>query len=124
LNAEEIGNYLKTQNGHQQIYGSHELAPILALFSGKKVFGNYIDTNTQVFAAHTLDLNHISEQAANAGVYLVARITDLPDYGIKDQGFEGYFSKDIFAKSCSRLKFFPSSSQESDNYIGIYDCHN
>lgn len=124
LNAPEIGSFLRTQTAHSEIYGSHEVAPLLALFSDKKLFGNYIDTNSQVFAAGSLDLTKISQAAVDKGIYLVARITDLPDYKILDLGYEGFFSKEIFTKSCSRLKFFPSTSQEQDNYIGIYDCHN
>ena len=124
LNVIEIAEYLKTLNAHQQIYGSHELAPILALYSVKSIYGNFIDTNPQAFAAHTFNLEQVSQQAAAAGVYLLARITDLPDYGIKDQGFEGYFSRSVFDQHCQRLKFFDSTSQESDNYIGVYDCHN
>jgi hypothetical protein len=123
LNVQEIADFLKTQSEHQEIYGSHEVAPILSLYSGKKLFGNYIDTNSQVFAAGTLDKQRVSEEVVKSGVYLVARITDLPEYEIKDEGFEGYFSKEVFDKYCHRLKFFSSTSQEADNYIGIYDCH-
>ncbi len=121
-NAPEIAEYLKTQTDHEFIYGSHEVAPLLALMSGKQLFGNYIDTNTQVFAAGTLDKNQISERAAEAGVYLVARITDLPEQGIKDMGYDGFFSPEVFAASCRRLQFFPSTSREIDTHIGIYDC--
>lgn len=121
-NAAEIGEFLRTQNVHTQIYGSHEVAPLLALISGKKIFGNFIDTNTQVFAARTLDVEKVSLDAARSGVYLAARITDLPEQGIRETGFEGYFSREVFDKYCSKLKFFPSTGNEADNYIGIYDC--
>ncbi len=122
LNSQEIADYLKTQTDHSQIYGSHEVAPLLALQSGKTLFGNYIDTNAQVFAAGTEDKEQVSRDAVRQGVYLVARITDLPEYQITDQGYEGYFSPEVFAKNCRRLELFASTSRESDNYIGIYDC--
>ena len=123
LNVMEISEYLKTQNFHQAIYGSHEVAPLLALLSDKKLFNNIVDTNSQVFAAHTLDLEQTSKAAVAEGVYLIARITDLPEYNIRDVGYEGYFSPEVFAQNCHKLKFFASSSNEQDNYIGVYDCH-
>ncbi|OGE88035.1 MAG: hypothetical protein A2760_01195 [Candidatus Doudnabacteria bacterium RIFCSPHIGHO2_01_FULL_50_67] len=122
LNVQEIGSFLQAQTAHSQIYGSHELAPAVALLSGKKLFGNYIDTNAQVFSAGTLDLETVSRQAATEGIYLLARISDYPEYGINQTGFEGYFSRAVFVEFCQPLKLFPSTSNETDNYIGIYDC--
>ncbi len=123
LNASEIAEYLKTQTAHDQVYGSHEVAPLLTLMSGKEIFDNNIDTNGQVFAAGTEDREAVSKAAATQGIYLIARITDLPEYGIHDVGYESYFSAEIFKQACTRLKFFPSTSNETDNFIGIYDCH-
>ncbi len=122
LNAPEIAEYLKTQTAHDVVYGSHEVAPLLALLSGKEIFDNHIDTNGQVFAAGTEDREAVSHAAAEHGVYLVARITDLPEYNLRDVGYESYFSPDVFKQACKRLKFFPSTSNESDNFIAIYDC--
>ncbi len=121
-NAEAISEYIKIQTTRSEIYGSHELVPLIGLLSGRKLFGNYIDTNTQVFSAGTLDLTTVSRSAVGAGVYLIARISDYPELGIKPTGFEGYFSRTEFDQFCQPLKMFTSTSNENDNYIGIYDC--
>lgn len=121
-NAPEIAEYVKTLPPGD-LYGAHDKAPLIALLADRKIFGNHIDTNTQVFAARTTDLNSISESAAEQGVYLIAGIVDLPQYGIKEQGFEGYFSREVFDRHCSPLKKFEYSASESvDNFIGVYFC--
>lgn len=121
-NAPEIAEYVKTLPPGD-LYGAHDKAPLIALLADRKIFKNHIDTNTQVFAARTADLNSISQTAAEQGVYLIAGIVDLPQYGIKEQGFEGYFSREVFDRYCSPLKKFEHSASESvDNFIGVYFC--
>jgi hypothetical protein len=121
-NAQEVGEFMRGQTDHDEIYGSHEVAPLIALLSDKKLFDNHIDTNGQVFAAGTLNIEKVSTAAANRGVYLLARISDYPELGIEETGFEAYFSRTIFDKFCTRVKLFPSTSNETDNYIGVYNC--
>lgn len=121
-NAPEIGDYVATLPKGATLYGSHELVPLLALASGKRIFDNHIDTNTQVFAAQSEDLEAISNAAAEHGVYLIARIADYPQYGITDQGYEGYFSETVFKESCESIKKFNSASIGVNNMIGVYWC--
>ncbi|MBI4359262.1 MAG: hypothetical protein HY577_01640 [Candidatus Nealsonbacteria bacterium] len=122
LNATEIAAYLKTRPEPFPLYGSHEVAPLVALLSQKKLLNGYIDTNAQVFASGALDLEAVSRAAVQNGVFLLARITDRPEEGITDFGYEGFFSPRAFRESCQRLKEFPSTAQELDNHLVIYRC--
>jgi hypothetical protein len=122
LNAPQVAAAVKALPKNYPLYGSHEVAPLVALMSGKPIFANIIDTNTQAFASGGQNLAEISRQAVATGVYLLAKITDLPQYGIKDFGFEGYFEKSVFEKSCGRVLQFPSTSGEQDNVIAVYEC--
>lgn len=121
-NANEISDYVKTLPEKYDIYGSYEVAPEIALLSQRKLFNNYIDTNAQVFAIGALNLEKVSEEAAKSGVILIAKITDLQEYNIKDFGYQQYFSKSVFQKDCQRIKDFPSTSNEWDNHIVLYKC--
>ncbi len=122
LNLTEIAVYIKTLPPDTPLYGSHEFVPLVALESDRKIFNNYIDTNTQVFSTGTIDLEAVSHGAVSKGVFMLAKITDLPQLGIKDQGFQGYFSNTVFKKFCRREKTFVSTSGETDNLIAIYYC--
>lgn len=126
-NAKEISEYAKTLPEGAELYGSHEIAPTIALLSGRKIFENIIDTNTQIFSAKTIDIKDVSERAADKGMYLIAKTDDYPEYGISDFGFEGYFDGEIFKNNCSETKRFPvfynmNSSETSKSKIGIYLC--
>lgn len=123
LNLAEIASYIKTLPANTELYGSYEFIPLVALESNRKIFNNYIDTNTQVFSTGTIDLEAVSNEAATKGVFMLAKIADWPELGIKDQGFQGYFSDTVFKKFCQREKTFVSTSGETDNLIAIYYCH-
>lgn len=122
LNYIEIANFLKQEPNKLELYGSYEVVPLVALLSERKLFNNLIDTNGQVFASGALDKKKISEEAVNKGVFLIARITDLPEHKILDFGYQSYFDEEIFRKYCSRVKEFSSTSKEDDNKIIIYRC--
>jgi hypothetical protein len=123
LNASEIADFIAAQPEPFLLYGSHEVAPLVALFSERDLFGPHIDTNPQVFASGAANLEKVSREASRAGVFLLARITDLPEYGVTNQGFQGFFSQPVFDDSCQEVKAFPSTAQESDNYIKVFKCH-
>lgn len=122
LNAPQVAAAVKALPKNYPLYGSHEVAPLVALMADKPIFANIIDTNTQAFASGGQNLAEISGQAVATGVYLLAKITDLPQYGIKDFGLEGYFEKSVFEQSCGRVLQFPSTSGEQDNVIAVYEC--
>lgn len=126
-NVKEIAEYIKTLPEGMELYGGHEIAPLIAILSDRKLFGNIIDTNTQVFSAKTISIKDISEKATEKGIYLLAKTQDYPEYEIYDFGFEGFFDKDVFKNYCVEEKSFPvfydmSSENTSMKKIGIYLC--
>ena len=120
-NAREIASYLSTQE-KRPLYGSHEVAPLIALLSGNTLLDNYIDTNPQTFGSRAHNLEKISQEVLEKKAYLIARIARRPEYGPEDIGTEGYFEKNLFQNNCREMKTFPSSSKEWDNLIVIYSC--
>ena len=119
----EISGYLKSLPDSYELYGSHEIAPLTAMESGRKIFGNIIDTNTQVFAAKTLDIEKISESASEKGIYLLTHDTVIPELRIDHTEYESFFSKEVFEKRCKLVKRFSNPSElEYSNYVGIHLC--
>ena len=119
----EITSYLKSLPNSYEIYGSHEIAPLAAMKSERKIFGNIIDTNTQVFAAKTLDIEKISKSAAERGIYLLTHDTVIPELNIDHAEYERFFSKAVFEKRCKLVKRFSNPSKlEYANYVGLYLC--
>jgi hypothetical protein len=123
-NAQDVASAVKELPDKFDLYGSHEVTPLVALLSGRSIFHNHADTNTQAFAAGTLDRAQLSEAAVRAGIYLIARITHLPEQGYIDVGYQGYFSPERMQDSCQRVLTFPSTSNEIDNQIVVYRCKN
>mgnify|MGYP001566575500 CR=1 FL=1 len=122
---QEIAEALKNAPENLPAYGSIEMAPLVALMSGKKIFDNVMDTSVQNFASGGQNLSLISEKAAKSGVYLVTRVANYPEQNIKDTGFEGYFDKKVFDSSCALYKSFDRISPDDPlNQVAIYKCYN
>lgn len=120
---EEIATALKNAPENLPIYGADEVTPLVSLMSGKKIFNNMIDTSVQHFASGAQNLNLISEEAAESGIYLVTRVANYPDQNIQNTGFEGYFNKDIFDSSCKLYKAFNRDVPDDPlNQVAIYKC--
>ena len=121
-NLQEIAQFVSKLPNDKKLYGSHEVAPLVALASNKELLNNYIDTNGQTFVSGANDRDFLSNALVNQGGYLIGRIMHYPDLGIYDIGTSSYFSTDIFKIHCLRIKDFPSTGNESDNQIVIYQC--
>ncbi len=122
-NPQEIVGVLQTAPDNFPIYGTQEVAPLVALLSGREIFENKIDTNTQNFASGTHNKNEISKNAIENGVYLVARVGEYPEQNIHDTGFELYFDINVFKSACTKYKSFErKSSNDYLNEIAIYRC--
>ena len=121
-NAQEIADTVKSLPEQKPVYGSHEVAPLVALLSDKEIFGNYIDTNTQTFASGAQDMTVISTKAAQEGVFLMSRVTDYPDQKIYNIGIEQYISPELFIKVCKEAVNLPSTSNEADNKLKVFSC--
>jgi hypothetical protein len=120
-NLQEIAQFV-SKLPSKKLYGSHEIAPLVALASNKELLNNYIDTNSQTFVSGANDKDLMSNALVDQGGYLIGRIMHHPDLGIYDIGTSSYFSTDIFKIHCLRIKDFPSTGNESDNQIVIYQC--
>ena len=120
---EAIAEALKTAPENFPIYGAQEVAPLVALLSGRKIFDDVIDTNTQNFLTGAENLDQISENAVKSGIYLVARVANYPDQNIHDTGYEGYFEENIFKSSCKLYKSFDRTTPDDPlNQVAIYKC--
>lgn len=120
---QEIAETLKNAPDNLSIYGAEEVAPLVALLSGRKIFNNIIDTNIQNFVTKAQNLELISKNAAESGIYFVARVANYPEQNIHDTGFEGYFDKKVFDSSCALYKSFDRISPNDPlNQVAIYRC--
>ncbi|MFA6000203.1 MAG: glycosyltransferase family 39 protein [Candidatus Paceibacterota bacterium] len=122
-NPGEVAEALRNTPEDLPVYGLQEVTPLVALMSGKKIFQNIIDTNTQNFASGTHNKIKISEEAVKEGIYLVTRVGYYPAQGVVDTGFENYFDRGTFDKYCTPYMAFDHPSfNDPLNQIKIYKC--
>lgn len=121
-NYAEIAEYLRAEAPDAPLYGSHEVVPLLAHQSDRPIFQNIIETNPQGFGSGVNSKEKISQDLAEQGALLIARISDYPEYGIEPQGFEGYFDRQVFDESCQLLHSFPDTGGGQTNDVSVYYC--
>jgi hypothetical protein len=121
-NLTALADYFKNTNDSLTVYGSHEVAPLVALASNRQIFNNIIDSNSQSFGSGAQDLKSTSEGLVKNGGYLISRITHYPELNLFNRGYEGYFSQEIFEKYCQRIKEFEDTGRNQSNQIVIYRC--
>lgn len=119
--AQNNASELIKQRDNYPLYGSHEIAPLLALLSNRKIFENTIDTNTQTFASGVHDKATISQRAVSTGIYLAVRTTQDPFAGKMMYLYNGYFSQTVFEKSC-KLLLEDTEQAQTDNGVAIFFC--
>jgi hypothetical protein len=120
--AKQAADYIQQLEKNQALYGSHEVAPLMALMANKKLYNNHIDTNAQLFSSGALDKQAISKQAVENGVYLLTKVVNIPQNTNVDAGYQNYFDQKLFKKYCQRLKIIEGAGYELFDDIAIYDC--
>jgi len=120
--APAVAEYINTLPT-KPLYGSHEVAPLVALLSHRQLFDHQIDTNAQLFGSGALDKNEISQAAAEQGVYLLTKVADIPQSIDLNQGYDGYFSPTVFEQACQRLKIINGNDGDLFDDVAVYDCH-
>ncbi len=122
IQADEVAQYINSLEPGVPLYGSHEVAPLIALMTDRELFNQYADTNAQVFGSGALDIKQVSKEAMEEGVFLLTKIANLEINQQIDSGFEGYFDREIFDQYCQRLEIIDGSKREVFTDVGVYWC--
>ncbi len=116
-----VADYV-TRLDPKPLFGSHEVAPLVALKSNLSLFDNHIDTNAQLFDSGVINKQKISQQAAQKGVYLLVKVANIAENKNVDQGYEKYFSQETFKQACQQLAIFDGNDSELFDDVAIYNC--
>lgn len=118
----EVTQFIINLDEKYPLYGSHEVAPLIALMTNRSLFGNNYDTNAQIYGSGAVDKKQVSLKAVEDGIYLLTKVTNLPINAKLDSGYEGYFDSEIFEEYCQRLTIVDGQQIELFSDIAIYQC--
>ncbi len=120
LNAKAIALSVKSLPKPYLLFGSHEVVPLLSLLSGRGIVQQYIDTNPQGFGQFGQNKTEMGNAVVKQGAYILSRVVRLKEE--KVTGYEEFFDRNLFELFCKPLMFFPSTSQEHDTHLGLFEC--
>ncbi len=117
----EITEFVKNNTSPQEtIYGSFEITPLIALFSDRKIAGNYIDTNEKTFLSGIYNVeNRTNELRGNVSLVIMKTLLDQNGNPLY---LEKIVSSDFLLKECNLTKIYPIKKDYEDNAVIIYTC--
>ena len=117
----EIVDFVKENTSPTDtIYGSFEIAPLVALLSKRKIQGNYIDTNEKTFISGLYDIeNRTNELRGNVSLVIMKSL--LNENGDLIQ-MDEIINPDFLLNQCNTTKIYPITKDYSDNAVIIFKC--
>ncbi len=103
------------------VYGSHEVAPLIALRANKQIFQNIIDTNLQTFGSGVHAVEPITAAALRSGVYLVTRVYFTAAGRPNSFDAQRYFTTEAFTHSCELVGQDTVSADHTDG-VAVFFC--
>lgn len=121
---EEIAAYVEQNTElNEPIFGTFEVAPLVALEAGRPLWRHQADTNVKFFQTGYFDLAQHGQALAADGVRLIlVKTTIVPD-GRMVGGFEQIAPFDLFADSCRVDRVFPIEKDYSSNAVAAWICN-
>jgi 4-amino-4-deoxy-L-arabinose transferase-like glycosyltransferase len=116
---DEITEFVvENSNENDTLYGSFEIAPLVALTSGRKITNNFVDTNAKNFMTGTISVKERTEKMKDNIKFIFTKVL-IADGNIL--GFESFVDYD-FLKTCEIARVFPIEKDYSSNAVIVWDC--
>ncbi len=120
---DEITQYVKENSSvDDRIYGSYEIAPLVALRSERGIVGNHIDTNEKTFLTGMFDIEKRTEKIKDKVKFVILRSV------VNNRGevvkVDNIIKRDFLSKECSIEKVYPIKKGYDDNAVLLFNCLN
>ena len=115
---DDITEFVKeTTQPKDTIYGSFEIAPIVALRSGRDITNRFVDTNDKNFMTGVFSKKEMTEQMTDIK-YIIAKVVIIDKKILSI----GHFADLDFLDTCSIVKAYPIDNDYSSNAVLVFDC--
>ena len=119
-NYQEIISVAKTQN-QPVIYGTNDIAPLLAYETKKPLLQGVVDTNPTLFRKGVLNKTQLTKAAIEQKALFVGHGIYYPEYNIRQDLNDEVFDLTQMTK-CSLLHSFPAKMEGYENRIILVRC--
>ncbi|MBU4482262.1 hypothetical protein L6278_00540, partial [Candidatus Parcubacteria bacterium] len=112
---------IQNSNPQDKIYGSFEVAPLVAIMTGRQIVGNFIDTNNKTFSTNMFNLAEREKILAKEKVKFIITKTLVNQQGqLLELG--RYISLDFLNTNCQAIKTFPIKKDYYSNLLVVWEC--
>ena len=115
----ELAYYVKTNTVEEDtLYGSNDIAPLVALYSGRKIHNNYVDTDYKLFQSGLHDRRERTSELAQGLDYIILKAAIIGDKIVVNEDF----AEKSFVSQCLLVKKYDVPAGYSANAILVMDC--
>ncbi|MEW6610276.1 MAG: glycosyltransferase family 39 protein [Patescibacteria group bacterium] len=108
-------------NPHDSLYGSFEVAPLVAGFTGRAIAGNFIDTNNKTFSTGIMTLHTREEVLLRERVrFILTKVLVDVQGNLIELG--RYISLDYLRRYCAIAKSYPIERDYYSNLLLVWEC--
>lgn len=103
------------------IYGTNDIAPLLAYQTDTPLLNNIVDTNPTIFRKGFLSSKTLTKDALSQKALLVGHGINYPQYGVRQDLFDEIFDPTLL-KSCSLVADIPITTEGYVNRLQFVSC--
>lgn len=111
------------QEKPDKLYGTNDLTPALAYFSGIPMLDNITDTNTDIFRKGFLNAHALTQKALQHKTILVGHGAFYPQYGVNQKLVDEIFDQKLVQKNCKFLAQYPVQAEGVTNEVDLFTCY-
>lgn len=104
------------------IYGTNDIAPMLAYMTNKKLVNNTVDTNANIFRKGYLNAETVTADAIKQHAIIVGHGAQYPQQGIHEDLLDEIFDKKQIKRQCIKVYSTLVITEGVDNTITIFRC--
>ncbi len=118
----DLNNFIiQNSNQEDKIYGSFEIAPLVAIMTNRQIVGNFIDTNNKTFSTNMFDLTEREKILAKEKVKFIIAKTLVNQKGqLLELG--GFISLNFLNSHCQVAKTYPIKKDYYSNLLVVWEC--
>lgn len=104
------------------LYGTNDIAPLLAFLTDRQLLGGIIDTNDNIYKKGLLDKTTMTKKAVEQKALLLTRGAEYPEYNVHEEIMAEIFDKKLVQKSCRLIASVPAKTESAINRINVFAC--
>ncbi len=106
----------------EYIYGTNDVAPLIAFQTNTPLLNNITDTNANIFRKKILDATSLTQDALSKKTIIAVHGISYSELGIEERILDEIVERELVLANCSLLASTPIKAEGIANRINLFQC--